>query len=150
MPPTLEPLLGELALPLLGGALLGLSAAFLMLTNGRIAGISGILGGALNLRDDDYDWRWTFLGGLLVGGVVLHVVSGPAVFANVLDRPLVVTAIAGLLVGFGSRLGSGCTAGHGICGLARLSPRSFASVVTFVLTGAVVTFVVRHVLGAWS
>ena len=84
----------------------------------------------------------------MLGGLALHVASGPSVFENTLDTPLVVVAASGLLVGFGSRLGSGCTAGHGICGLARLSPRSIVSVVTFIAAGAAVTFVVRHLLGA--
>lgn len=134
-------------MPLLGGGLLGLAAAFLMLTTGRVAGISGILGGALTERDTD-GWRWPFLGGLLLGGLVLHVFAGPAVFENTLNLPLAVTAVAGLFVGFGARLGSGCTAGHGICGLARLSPRSLVNVVTFILAGALVTFITRHLLGA--
>jgi uncharacterized membrane protein YedE/YeeE len=119
-----------------------------MLSHGRVAGISGILGSALTLRGADHGWRWSFLAGLALGGLILHASLGSAVFENTLDPSLFVVGVAGLLVGFGTRLGSGCTAGHGICGLARLSQRSLVSVVTFVLTGAVVTFVVRHVIGA--
>jgi uncharacterized membrane protein YedE/YeeE len=144
----MQSLFDTFALPVAGGALLGLTAAWLMLTNGRIAGISGILGDALTLRDSDAGARWLFLGGLVVGGLLLRAVAGPAVFVNTLETPLVVVALAGVLVGFGARLGSGCTAGHGICGLARLSPRSLVSVLTFIATGAAVTFVVRHVVGA--
>ena len=131
--------------PLVGGALLGLSAAALMLFNGRIAGISGILGGALSRSGDGHGWRWSFLGGLVVGGLLLLYGAGPAVFENTLGRPILLTAIAGLLVGFGARLGSGCTAGHGICGLARLSTRSLVSVPVFVASGAVVTLLIRVV-----
>jgi len=145
---SIDPLLDTLPLPLLGGALLGVAAAFLMLTQGRVAGISGILGGALTARGADHSWRWAFLAGLVLGGLFLNAFSGPAVFENTLNTPLVVVAVAGLLVGFGTRLGSGCTAGHGICGLARFSTRSLVSVLTFVATGAAVTFVLRHVIGA--
>jgi uncharacterized membrane protein YedE/YeeE len=134
--------------PLIGGAILGLGAAALMLFNGRIAGISGIFGTALNFPEGDSAWRWSFVGGLFVGGGVVFSQMGPSAFENNLDLPFLATAAAGLLVGLGTRLGSGCTSGHGICGLARLSPRSIVSVVTFIVSGAVMVFFVRHVFGA--
>jgi len=139
--------LSSLTLPVLGGALLGLAAAALMLVNGRVAGISGILGNALDPRVPERGWRLSFLGGLVAGGLVLLAVAGPETFENTLGLPLIVTAVAGLLVGFGARLGSGCTAGHGVCGLARGSRRSLVSVLTFIASGALVTFVVRHLIG---
>jgi uncharacterized membrane protein YedE/YeeE len=141
-------LIDTLTWPVLGGALLGISAAALMLFNGRVAGVSGILGSALLRSDGERGWRWAFLLGLVASGLVISWQAGPSAFENTTGLPLVAVAAAGLLVGFGASLGSGCTAGHGICGLARLSPRSLASVLTFITTGAVVTFVVRHVVGA--
>jgi uncharacterized membrane protein YedE/YeeE len=134
--------------PVIGGALIGLSAALLMLLNGRIAGVSGIFGGALQFPEGDSAWRWSFVLGLAAGGISMLWAAGPALFENTLDMPIGVVAVAGLLVGFGTRLGSGCTSGHGICGLARYSPRSLVSVITFILSGAVVVYVARHVLGA--
>jgi uncharacterized membrane protein YedE/YeeE len=118
---------------LLGGALIGLSASLLLLLQGRIAGISGIIGGLLPPTPGDADWRVTFVGGLVVDSMPLRTVG--------------VTAVAGLLVGYGTRLGNGCTSGHGICGLSRLSGRSLASVLTFMAAGGVTVFVVEHLLG---
>ena len=131
---------------LVGGALIGLSASAMLLLNGRVAGISGILGGALKPSPGDVAWRLTFLGGLLVGALVLAVVSPRAVAAGAAGVPLPVVLVAGLLVGIGTQLGSGCTSGHGVCGIGRGSVRSVAATLTFMLTGAAAAFLVQHVL----
>lgn len=129
--------------PLAGGALIGASAALLLVANGRIAGISGILGGLLPPSSRDWAWRMAFLIGLLAGPLLFRAVAGrwPEIRIGV-SWPMLVAA--GLLVGFGTRLGSGCTSGHGVCGLARLSPRSVAAVMTFMATAIVTVFLVRH------
>jgi uncharacterized membrane protein YedE/YeeE len=130
---------------LAGGALIGLAAVVLMLFHGRVAGISGIVGGLLAPRAGDVAWRGAFVAGLLVGAAALAAAGMAPVLR---DRPgLGVIILAGLLVGFGTRLGSGCTSGHGVCGLARLSPRSFAATLIFMASAALVVFVTRHVLG---
>ncbi|MFZ5477028.1 MAG: YeeE/YedE family protein [Myxococcota bacterium] len=129
-----------------GGVLLGLGASLLLLGEGRVAGVSGILGGLLSPQRGDVGWRAAFLAGMVGAGVVAFAVS-PASFAIGIERSPAAMAIAGLLVGFGTRLGNGCTSGHGVCGLSRLSVRSLASVATFMLVGGVVAFVVNHVLG---
>lgn len=136
----------EVVSPLLGGALIGAAASLMLLASGRVAGISGIFGGLLEPRPGDVGWRTAFVAGLLVAGAVgaqLH----PQAFAIEIQRSPVALAFGGLLVGFGTRLGNGCTSGHGICGLARFSPRSLASVATFMVSGGVAAFVVNHVLG---
>src|SRR5262245_40471131 len=132
---------------LAGGALIGLAAALLMLLTGRIAGVSGIAGGLFSAVNDDRNWRFAFIAGLiaapLVSGLIGHPLPVPYLPAS--WPPLI---IAGLLVGFGSRLGSGCTSGHGVCGVARLSPRSLVATAIFVATAIVTTTVMRHVVGA--
>ena len=129
-----------------GGVLIGLAAGALILFNGKIAGISGILGHGLSLNAAEVGWRWIFLVGLAAGGVLLLFVY-PQAFPGSIDASLAVLALAGLLVGFGTRLGSGCTSGHGICGLARFSLRSLVATVTFMATGAATVFIVNHLLG---
>ncbi|AXA93766.1 YeeE/YedE family protein [Massilia sp. YMA4] len=130
---------------LAGGLLIGAAAALLILLNGRIAGISGILGGLLRAPRTDRRWRLAFLGGLLLAAPLWRGIAPlPAMHPVAGDAALV---LAGLLVGFGTRLGAGCTSGHGVCGLARLSPRSLAATVTFMLAGAVTVFVLRHLVG---
>ena len=128
---------------LAGGALIGGSAALLLLLNGRIAGVSGVAGGLLGPVDRDTGWRVAFTAGLILGPLAFVLVAGhpPAVRLDAL-WPALVTG--GLLVGFGSRLGSGCTSGHGVCGLARLSRRSVAAVATFMLTAGMTVLIVRH------
>lgn len=128
-----------------GGALIGVAAGLLLLANGRIAGISGIVGGALRRPAGDTVWRLLFVAGLLAGGTVLRLLHPAAIGPSVVGVPLLVAA--GLLVGFGTQLGSGCTSGHGVCGLGRLSPRSLVATVVFLATGAATTYVVRHLLG---
>lgn len=118
----------------LGGVLIGAASALLLVANGRIAGISGITGGLLQRSTSDRGWRLAFLGGLLGAGVIAAFVAPQAVGASVRALPLVV--VAGVLVGFGTRLGSGCTSGHGVCGLARMSARALVAVSVFMATGA--------------
>ena len=125
--------------------MIGAAGALLLLTHGRIAGISGVLGSLLPPNAaGDRGWRVAFLGGLLAAGAVSAVVAPTAVGVSVRSLPLVV--VAGLIVGFGTRLGSGCTSGHGVCGLARLSMRSLIATLTFIGTAMVTVFIVRHVL----
>lgn len=130
----------------IGGALIGLSAVLLMLLTGRIAGISGIFGGLLNLRGEDKGWRIAFIAGLILAPVVAgwigHGMPRPQLPAN-----WVIIVAAGLLVGFGTRLGGGCTSGHGICGIGRLSMRSIAATVVFMMTAVITVAITHHVLG---
>ncbi len=128
---------------LAGGALIGLSAALLLFANGRIAGISGILGGALTSHAPGFAWRWAFLLGLVATGSLSWWLPERFDMTGLPSLPL--TALAGLVVGFGSRLGSGCTSGHGVCGIGRGSPRSVVATLTFMLTAALTVFVRRHV-----
>ena len=129
----------------LGGVLIGLSASMMLLLHGRITGISGIFAGIMERSSGDRLWRVLFFVGLLLGGVGFAVLA-PEVVADTLGRTPVYVIVAGLLVGFGTRLGSGCTSGHGICGLTRFSVRSLVAVLTFMATGAVTAYVVNHVL----
>ncbi len=131
--------------PLAGGLLIGLSAAALLLLEGRIAGISGIVGRMLGPQGDEFGWRVWFVAGLLAGAVVLRVFA-PGVFGAAPTASLGTLAVAGVLVGYGTRLANGCTSGHGVCGLSRRSPRSLASVATFMGVAVAVVFVVRHLL----
>ncbi len=116
-----------------GGALIGLAASLLLLAHGRVAGISGILGGILT-RNEAVAWRVAFLAGLAVGGLAIAA-TFPATMSMAGSRPLPLLLVSGVLVGFGTRLGAGCTSGHGVCGLSRRSPRSLVAVVTFMATG---------------
>ena len=132
---------------IVGGLLIGLSATLLMWFNGRIAGISGIFHGAFDGDQHDIAWRWWFLTGLLCGaGFYLWFV--PMAFTPRTDYPLWIVALAGLLVGYGTRMGSGCTSGHGVCGIARFSLRSFLATVAFITTGVVTVYIIRHLPGA--
>jgi len=126
-------------LALLGGALIGSGSALLLLTHGQIAGISGIAGGLIQRAVPDRAWRLAFVGGLVAAGVVASIVAPAAIGASV--RPLAAVVVAGLLVGFGTRLGNGCTSGHGVCGLSRWSARSLVAVVTFMITGAITAII---------
>ena len=131
--------------PLIGGLLIGASAVALLLFLGRIAGVSGIVWGAVSAQPDN-SWRWLFIVGLLVGPLLYHTVTGiPYPVPSSLQWWH--AAIGGLLVGFGVKLGSGCTSGHGVCGIGRLSPRSIIATVTFMASGIATVYVVRHVLG---
>ena len=132
---------------LIGGAMIGLSAVLLMLWEGRIAGISGIAGRLLpSYRDGAFLSRLGFIGGIVAAPLLISLASGTPVSQTISSNvPLMV--IAGLLVGFGSVWGNGCTSGHGVCGLSRLSPRSMVATATFMATAFITVFVVRHVIG---
>lgn len=133
---------------LLGGLLIGLATSLMLLFAGKIAGISGIVGGFLRQDREDSAWRGYFLGGLLLGGMALRL-ARPQAFGST-SASLAAVVIAGLLVGYGTRLGNGCTSGHGICGNSRLSLRSIVATVTFMATGALTVFVVRRLFGGAS
>lgn len=125
----------EIVVTLASGALFGLGAGILLIINGRRPGISGITAGAINPKRGDFAWRVLFLLGLLAGGAVALRLT-PEAFALTPIRGLPWIAVAGLCIGFGSRLANGCTSGHGICGIGRLSPRSIVATATFTLAGA--------------
>lgn len=133
--------------PLLGGVLIGAAASGLLLFNGRIAGISGIVAGLLPPRGNEASWRLCFVLGLIAGGVLLLRIV-PGAFGAAHPRSLATLAAAGLLVGVGTRVGNGCTSGHGVCGLSRRSGRSLAATATFMATGAITVFVVNHLFGS--
>ena len=126
---------------LVGGGLIGLAAVLLMLLNGRIAGVSGILGEAL--AGEDRGWRLAFLIGLIAAPLLLGAIGRPAAPPQ-MPASFAIVIAAGLLVGFGTRLGGGCTSGHGVCGIARLSPRSITATLVFMATAMVVVAVMRH------
>ena len=129
---------------LAGGVLIGTAAAMLLLLNGKIAGISGILGGLLRPRGGDIGWRVAFIAGLVAAPLLYQLVTPlPAVQ---IDAGTGLLIAAGLLVGLGTRYGSGCTSGHGVCGLSRLSPRSLVATAAFMAAGFVTVFIVRHLL----
>lgn len=123
---------------LAGGVAIGIAASSLLFFSGRVFGVSGIVGEALTPRAGDAAWRYAAIFGMLAGGATLTLLY-PGAFDPVAVRPLPVTAIAGLLVGFGTRLGGGCTSGHGICGVSRLSTRSILATVTFIAAGILTT-----------
>ncbi len=133
----------------IGGALLGTAATLLLWLNGQIAGISGIFQGAIKMHSPDRLWRIFFLAGLVCGGALCLQIMGPS-FTPRDNFSLLLLLIAGILVGFGSRIGHGCTSGHGVCGLGRNSGRSAAATVTFFSVALATTFIVRHVLGGIS
>ena len=131
---------------IVGGVVIGLAAALFVLVNGRVAGISGIVGGMLRPRSGDFAWRLAFVTGLFVA---------PWVYAGFAARPVAmieagfpILVVAGLLVGIGTRFAGGCTSGHGVCGLSRLSPRSLIATLSFMAAGFITVFVVRHAIGA--
>lgn len=130
---------------LIGGMLIGLAAAMFALLNGRIAGISGVLGGLFKPTRGDIGWRLAFIGGLVGASLVYRLFAVlPAVQ---IDASYAALVVAGLLVGVGTRYGSGCTSGHGVCGLSRLSPRSLVATLSFMGAGFVTVYVVRHLFG---
>ncbi|MEV4783127.1 YeeE/YedE family protein [Burkholderia sp. LMU1-1-1.1] len=129
---------------LAGGILIGVAASVLILFNGRIAGISGILGGLLKPVAGDAGWRIAFIGGLLGAPLIYGLITElPAIQ---IDAGYGILIIAGLLVGVGTRYGAGCTSGHGVCGLSRLSPRSLVATITFMAAGFAATYMVRHLI----
>jgi uncharacterized membrane protein YedE/YeeE len=130
---------------LLGGALIGLSAALLVLVNGRIAGISGIVGGLLTPPVADWAWRVAFIVGLIAAPAILG--AAMTVDPITLDASTGLLIVGGLLVGVGTRLGGGCTSGHGVCGVARLSPRSITATGTFLAVAILAAYLARHAFG---
>jgi len=131
---------------LIGGALIGLSTSMLLLFNGRVAGVSGILGGVLIRRAGDVAWRLFFLAGLVAGGALMAQVH-PSAFPSAPLRSAPVIVLAGLLVGYGTRLGNGCTSGHGVCGISRMSARSIVATIVFMTAGMISVFITHHLLG---
>ena len=129
---------------LLGGLIIGIASALFILANGRIAGISGILGGLLRPKSDDVLWRLAFLLGLIMAPPLLAIFVTPV--APTIEAGSTTLIIAGLLVGIGTRYGGGCTSGHGICGLSRLSPRSLIATLAFMGSGMAIVFAMRHLL----
>lgn len=130
---------------LAGGILIGIAAALLVLLNGRIAGISGIVGGLIRPKFGEISWRIAFLAGMIGSPFIYAAFSGlPKV---TIDAPPLGLIVAGLLVGLGTRYGTGCTSGHGVCGLSRLSPRSLAATAAFMGAGFATVFAVRHAIG---
>ncbi|WJR77073.1 YeeE/YedE thiosulfate transporter family protein [Bradyrhizobium sp. NP1] len=131
---------------LLGGALIGLAAASLMLLTGRMAGISGIFGSLVSLAPSNRDWRLAFVAGL-IAAPLLAALAGAPLPRPAINGNIILVAAAGLLVGFGSRLGNGCTSGHGVCGFARLSTRSIVATMIFMGTAIITVAVMRHAIG---
>lgn len=128
-----------------GGLLIGLASALVFLFQGRVAGVSGILGGLL-MPSGDAGWRAAYILGMVAAGAVGGFVA-PAAFAMEVERSTLTLVVAGLLVGFGVRMGNGCTSGHGVCGISRLSPRSITATLTFMAVAIATVFVTEHVLG---
>lgn len=133
--------------PLFGGFLLGLAALSLLFFNGRVAGVSGILGGFLSFKNRDTLWRFAFLAGLVIGGVLLLATAPETLNFTLTSSPSAVV-LAGLLVGIGSRMGSGCTSGHGICGIGRLSKRSMVAATIFLSSGIASVVTIDLVFGS--
>ena len=132
---------------LIGGIMIGLATTLLLLVNGRIAGISGILGGIFSFTGGETTWRIAFAVGLVAGPFIIFAFD-PSAFDLSIPRSVPLLAVAGLLVGFGTQLGNGCTSGHGVCGLARGSHRSVVATVGFFGAAAATVFVTRHIMGS--
>ena len=128
----------EVIMPLIGGILIGFVASMLLLFSGKIVGVSGIFGGMLFQQGRERAWQLSFISGLIVGGILLYIMN-EELFENSSGRGLLAVTVAGLLVGIGTRVGGGCTSGHGVCGIGRLSGRSLVATVTFVFAGMVTT-----------
>jgi uncharacterized membrane protein YedE/YeeE len=134
-----------LLFPLIGGVLIGLSSSLMLWGLGRITGISGIYSSLFSLKFDNF-WKYSFLLGLLVGGIILHQLYPNELFDHQIPGSTSKVIIAGLLVGFGTRLGNGCTSGHGVCGIARLSARSIIATLTFILVAVAVVGIERFLV----
>lgn len=131
---------------LIGGSLIGLSAVLLFWLNGRIAGVSGIFHGLFPPHKNDFLWRFLFLLGLIIGSTIYYIL--PQIhFIPRTHYPISFLVLAGVLVGIGTKLSGGCTSGHGLCGIARMSARSFVATITFVIFGLLTVFVIRHLWG---
>lgn len=127
---------------LFGGMIIGMSVSIMLLFKGRVTGISGIVNGLLTPQKGDIAWRFNFIFGLFFGGILLNSFM-PMVFSGALSTPTWTVVVAGLLVGFGTILGSGCTSGHGVCGISRLSPRSIVATITFISAGVLTVYLLR-------
>ena len=132
----------EILMPLTGGILIGIAASMMLLFNGKVAGVSGIFGGMLFQQGRERAWQLSFIAGLIAGGIMLYIMNAEF-FENSSGRGLLTATIAGLLVGIGTRVGGGCTSGHGVCGIGRLSLRSIVATVTFVLAGMAIVVLVQ-------
>ena len=132
----------EVLMPLTGGTLIGIAASMMLLFNGKVAGVSGIFGGMLFQQGKERAWQLSFIAGLIAGGILLYIINAEF-FENSSGRGLLTATIAGLLVGIGTRVGGGCTSGHGVCGIGRLSLRSIVATVTFVLAGMAIVVLVQ-------
>lgn len=131
---------------LLGGGLIGLAVTLMLLFNGRVTGISGIIYSGISKPSREGLWRWFFIFGLFLGGILMNIMN-PALLANTTGRGLGVIAIAGVLVGYGTVMGGGCTSGHGVCGISRWSLRSMVATLTFMLFGFFAVQGTRYILG---
>ena len=131
----------------LGGLLIGLAAIAMMLANGRIAGISGIAGALIVPRDADWMWRLAFVLGLVASPYLVRL-TGFEITTPANDHSVPVILLGGLLVGFGTQMGGGCTSGHGVCGMSRFSTRSITATLTFMATGFITVFILHHVIGS--
>lgn len=136
----------DFLIPLYGGSLIGLAGVLMLLFNGRVLGVSGILGGLFETVKSDFSWRLAFLAGIFSGGFLIQLLN-PQAFSFALDRSTLSIAIAGLLVGTGTRMANGCTSGHGVCGISRLSPRSIAATLTFMGAGIFIVTVINRFFG---
>lgn len=135
-----------IARPLLGGVLIGFAAILLLLFDGRVAGVSGIVAGGLQKPTSKNSWRWCFVVGMLLGGLLLWLFD-PMLLANHSNRGLIIVAAAGLLVGYGTVMAGGCTSGHGVCGISRFSRRSIVATMTFIVSGILTVQVVGWLAG---
>lgn len=131
---------------LLGGGLIGLAVTIMLLFNGRVTGVSGIIVSSLSKPNRNDLWRWMFLAGMIIGGMLMYNIQ-PDFFVNLSDRTITHVLVAGLLVGYGTVMGSGCTSGHGVCGVSRFSIRSVIATLTFMLFGFITVQVVSYFLG---
>ena len=132
----------EVLMSLTGGILIGIAASMMLLFSGKIAGVSGIFGGMLFQQGEERAWRLSFVAGLIAGGILLYILNAEF-FENTSGRDLIALTVAGLLVGIGTRVGGGCTSGHGVCGIGRLSGRSIVATVTFVVAGMAIVALVQ-------
>lgn len=136
----------SIILALIGGGIIGIAASIMLVFSGRVTGISGIYNGIFNFTKGDLGWRIAFILGLVLGGSLL-VLLKPELFVNTSGRPLWLVAVAGLIVGFGTIMGSGCTSGHGVCGISRISPRSLVATAAFMAAGFVTATLIRQLFG---
>lgn len=138
--------MNQILYPAIGGALIGIAVTLMLLFNGRVTGISGILASSLSKPSKEGLWRWMFLGGMLIGGIIMHSLY-PELFSNNSGSSLLQVTVAGLLVGYGTVMGSGCTSGHGVCGISRFSVRSILATITFMFFGFLAVQVMRFFFG---